>query len=328
MLDLPAAFDTLDHNLLVKRLRSYFGFSGIALQWFLSYLHGRSQRVIIGDTIFPPRYLEFGVPQGSILGPLLFTLYIAPLQDVILAYNLNYMFYADDSQVYIAINPNHPSDALTTLRQCVEHIFSWNTRNMLKSNPGKIEVLHFTSRFMKQPSFGDCITFAGTEINTTKKARNLGVIMDTNLSFSSHFNEICKKSTLAIRSIGRIRKYLSLGGLKMLVNTLVILRLDYCNCLLHGIPKYQTDQRDKLQRIQNTAARLVMGLKRSDHVTPILRNLHWLPVVKRIEFKILLITYKTIHGQPADYLKPLIEMYRPSWNFKISVTFTTLSSKS
>ena len=103
MLDLSAAFDTLDHNLLVKRLRSYFGFSGIALQWFLSYLHGRSQRVIIGDTIFPPRYLEFGVPQGSILGPLLFTLYIAPLQDVILAYNLKYMFYAEDSQVYIAV---------------------------------------------------------------------------------------------------------------------------------------------------------------------------------------------------------------------------------
>ena len=107
MLDLSAAFDTLDHTLLVERLRSYFGFSGTALQWFSSYLHGRSQSVIIGDTISPPRYLEFGVPQGSILGPLLFTLYIAPLQDVIQAYNLNCMFYADDSQVYSAINPNH-----------------------------------------------------------------------------------------------------------------------------------------------------------------------------------------------------------------------------
>ena len=80
-----------------------------------------------------------------------------------------------------------------------------------------------------------------------------------------------------------------------------------CNCLLFGIPKYQ---RDKLQRIQNTAARLVMGLKRSDHVTPILKNLHWLPVQKRIEFKILVVTYKTIHDQSADYLKPLIEMYQ------------------
>ena len=135
---------------------------------------------------------------------------------------------------------------------------------MLNSNPGKTEVLHFTSRFMKQPSFGDSITFVGTEINITKKARNLGVITDTTLSLSSNINEICKKSTLAIRSIGRIRKYLSLDGVKMLVNTFVILRSDYCNCLLHGIPKYQ---RDKLQRIQNTTARLVMGLKRPDHVT-------------------------------------------------------------
>ena len=240
MLDLSAAFVTLDHTLLVERLRSYFGFSGTALQWFSSYLHSRSQRVIIGDTISLPKYLGFGVPQGSILRPLLFTLYIAPLRDVIQAYNLNCMFYADDSQVYIAVNPNHPSDALTTLRQCVEHIFSWNTRNMLKSNPGKTEVLHFTSRFMKQPSFGDSITFEGTEIIITKKARNLGVVMDNNLSFSSHINEICKKSTLVIRSIGRTRKYLSLDGLKMSVNALVISRLDHCNCLLYGI-KYQTD---------------------------------------------------------------------------------------
>ena len=216
MLDLSAAFDTLDHHtLLIERLRSYFGFSDTALQWFSSYLHGRSQRVIIDDTISSPRYLELGVPQGSILGPLLFTLYIAPLQDVIQAYNLNCMFYADDRQVYIAVNPNHPSDALTTLRQCVEHIVSWNTRNILKCNPGKTEVLHFTSSFMKKPSlgvFGDSITFAGTEIIITKKARNLGAIIDNNLSFSSHINEIYKKSTLAIRSIGRIRKYLSLDG--------------------------------------------------------------------------------------------------------------------
>ena len=109
--------------------------------------------------------------------------------------------------------------------------------------------------------------------------------------------------------MGRIRKYLSLDELKMLVNVLVISRLDYCNCLLYGIPKYQ---RDKLQRIQNIAARLAMGVKRSDQATPILKNLHWLPVEKKIEFKILLITYKTIHGHSADYLKPLNEMYQLS----------------
>ena len=87
--------------------------------------------------------------------------------------------------------------------------------------------------------------------------------------------------------------------------------LDYCNCLLYGIAKYQ---RDKLQRIQNTAARLEMGLKRSDHVTP----MHWPLVEKRIEFKILLITYKTINGQSADYLKPIIEMYQPSRTLRLA----------
>ena len=86
-------------------------------------------------------------------------------------------------------------------------------------------------------------------------------------------------------------------------------QLDHCNYLLYSIPKYQ---RDKLQLIQNTATHLVMGLKRSDHVRPILKNLHWLPVEERIEFQNFLITYKTIYGQTADYLKPLIEMYQPS----------------
>ena len=87
-----------------------------------------------------------------------------------------------------------PSDALTTLRQCDEHIFSWNTRNMFKWNPGKTEVLHFTSRFMKQPSFGDSITFAGTEIIITKKAGNQRRFPHLNfqLTIKKHYSDIIK----------------------------------------------------------------------------------------------------------------------------------------
>ena len=134
--------------------------------------------------------------------------------------------------------------------------------------------------------------------------------MEKNLSFNKQVNETCKKlATLAIRSIGRIRKYLPYDGLKMLLNHLVISRFDYYNSLLYGIPKYQ---KDKLQRIQNTAARLVTGSRRSDHITPILKDLHWLPVEERINFKILLITYKILHGQSPKYLESLIEEYSPS----------------
>ena len=93
------------------------------------------------------------------------------------------------------------------------------------------------------------------------------------------------------------------------VNSLVISRLDYCNSLLYDIPKYQ---RDKLQRIQNTAARMITGARSSDHITPLLKSLHWLPVEARIHFKILLITYKILNGQSAGYLEPLIKDYHPS----------------
>ena len=105
LLDLSAAFDTLDHQILLSRLKSYFGFTGSVLQWFRSYLTNRSQKVVISEVASSLRQLEFGVPQGSILGPLLFVLYMAPLQDVISRHGLDCMFYADDTQLYIAINP-------------------------------------------------------------------------------------------------------------------------------------------------------------------------------------------------------------------------------
>ena len=146
MLDLSAAFDTLDHEILISRLRSYFGVSDTVLHWFSSYLSGRTQSVIIGKTTSNPRPVDFGVPQGSILGPLLCNLYVAPLQDIVAANNLDCMFYADDSQIYIAIKPNDQSSALATLRNCVNAVINWNTQNMLHCNPGKTEVIQFTSR--------------------------------------------------------------------------------------------------------------------------------------------------------------------------------------
>ena len=291
LLDLSAAFDTLDHSILLRRLETYFGFTGSVLEWFSSYLRGRSQSVMIGSTTSTSKSLEFGVPQGSILGPLLFILYIAPLQDVIATYNLSYMFYADDNQLYIAVNPKEtPQVSLDKLRECTQAILHWNTQNMLSTNPEKTEVIHFTSRFQKQPIALDTFKFANTDVTVSDKVRNLGVIMDKNLSFTNHINDMCKKATLAIRSIGRIRKYLPNDGIKRLVNALVMSRLDYSNSLLYGLPKYQID---KLQRLQNTAARLVAGTRRSDHIKPVLKDLHWLPIQSRIIFKILLMSCPT-----------------------------------
>lgn len=105
-------------------------------------------------------------------------------------YNLICMYYADDNQVFVSFKPNQPS-----MYNDAEHVFSWNNNTgVLKSNPEEAEVVHFTSRFPKQPSFGESITFAGTSIDIKKKARNLGIFMDNSLSFSAHINQVCKKA--------------------------------------------------------------------------------------------------------------------------------------
>ena len=139
--------------------------------------------------------------------------------------------------------------------------------------------------------------------------------LDKNLSLTYHINETCKKATNAIRSKGRIRKYITKENLKLLVNVLVISRLDYCNSILYGLPKQDLD---KLQRIQDTTARLITGSKRYEHIKPALRELHWLPVESRIIFKVLLITFKIIHGLCPAYLSSLLQLYQPQRSLRSS----------
>ena len=268
MLDLSAAFDTLDHEILISRLGSYFGFSDTVLRWFSSYLSGRTQSVIKGKTTSNPHPVDFGVPQGSILGPVLFTLYVAPLQDIVAAYNLNSMFYADDSQLYIAIKPNDQSSALVTLQNCVNAVINWNTQNMLLCNPGKTEVIQFTSRFVRNPVLSQ-FSFGNTTIELSDKVRDLGVILDKELNLRQHINDTCKKAISAIRSISRIRKYLSQSNLKRIVDAFVISRIDYCNSILYGLPIVE---HEKLERVQNIAARLITGSSRRDKLPQCLRT--------------------------------------------------------
>ena len=171
---------------------------------------------------------------------------------------INFIEYADNPD-----NPKLPSDQLTSCLQyhCILLLlliiiiipnYYYYTQNML-SNAEKTEVILFTSRFTKTPNI-EKLFFDSTVIELTEKVRDLGVILDKNLTPTYHINETCRKATNAIRSIGRIRKYLTNKNLKLLVNALVISRLDYCNSILYGLPKRQLE---KLQRVQNTAARLI-----------------------------------------------------------------------
>ncbi len=147
------------------------------------------------------------------------------------------------------------------------------------------------------------------DICATKSVRNLGVVYDSELLMEKHISQVSSSVNMHLRNIGRIRKYLTEEATKTLVHSLVISRLDYGNSLLYGLPKTQIG---RLQKIQNKAARLITRSPRSDHITPVLMQLHWLPVEQRIFFKIALQTYKAVNGLAPRYLCDLVTKYKPA----------------
>ncbi|KAI5622218.1 hypothetical protein C0J50_18226 [Silurus asotus] len=250
-LDLSAAFDTVNHKTLLSTLKS-LGICGTAWKWFATYLEGRSYQVTWRGSTSAPWRLTTGVPQGSVLGPLLFSLY------------------------------THSIDTTASARisACLSDISLWMRAHQLKLNPSKTELLVIPAT-----------------------ARNLGVTMDNELSFFPHVANVARSCRFLLYNIRRIRPFLSIQAAQVLVQSLVISRLDYCNSLLAGLP---LNAIRPLQMIQNAAARLVFNQPKFSHTTPLLRSLHWLPVAARIRFKTLMLAYKAKNGPAPSYLSDLI----------------------
>ena len=141
--------------------------------------------------------------------------------------------------------------------------------------------------------------------------------MDCHLSMDAHIKAICKKSYFHLRNLSKIRRYLSKDAQHKIVHAFISSNLDCNNALLYGLPKYQTD---KLQRIQNSSARLVTRTKKQDHITPVLKSLHWLPVQSRIIYKILTLTYRCLHQKAPEYLTALIHPHNPPRNLRSSTS--------
>ena len=217
---------------------------------------------------------------------------------------MNFHFYADDTQLYLSVAPDAPC-ALDPLLSCVSSIKHWMSENFLKLNEDKTEVLVIGSNEQRE-SIISRLGNLGKECNTSVK--NLGVIIDSELNFNTHINNVTKIAFFHLRNIARIRDYLSLDDAKTLIHAFVFSRLDYCNAILSGLPKKSTD---RLQLVQNAAARVLTKTKMREHITPVLASLHWLPVAFRIDFKILLLVYKALNGLAPSYLSDCLPRYVP-----------------
>ena len=307
LLDLSAAFDTIDHNILLHRLENVVGVSGSALSWFRSYLSGRYQLVNVNQASSSRSQVVYGVPQGSVLGPILFTLYMLPLGDIIRKHEINFHCYADDTQLYLSVKPDQ-TNHIGKLTACLKDIKTWMTLNYLLLNSEKTEFI-FIGPKRQRDSLSDGLgVLDDVSVVPSSRVRNLGVLFDQDLSFSAHVSQACKTAYFHLRNIARIRKILSKNDAEKLIHAFVSSRLDYCNSLLAACPKKTIK---KLQLVQNAAARLLTGTKRREHITPVLESLHWLPVEFRIQFKVLLLTYKARAGLAPAYLQQSLVPYQP-----------------
>ena len=209
-----------------------FGISGGALDWMKSYLRNRKQYVVISGERSAPKPLECGVPQGSYIGPKAFKRYSRPLGTIAHQHGLLYHIYADDTQLYIAFQPDCASslkDALHKIQAGVLDIKSWMTTNYLKLNEDKTEILIVSRKNVILPDGLQTIDIANAPIIPSVAVKNLGVIFDRSLSMDMQIASVCKKAFFEIHNISKIRKYLTADATKSLVHSYVISKLDYCN---------------------------------------------------------------------------------------------------
>ena len=303
LLDLSAAFDTVNHGTLLRRLEQLYGVTGNSLDWFRSYLTGRTASVNVAGMKSALVELSIGVPQGSILGPILFICYTKELELIAEKHGVAIHFYADDTQVYAAYSCDEFAALEKKLRACVADIQDWLTNNFLQLNPTKTEVLILSPRGDPEEKLIDL--FDGADpLPTAVSARNLGVRFDTKLNFDSHVSKVVRSCKATLVNLWRIAGKLSLKLRTTLVTSLIHGQLDFCNSLMMGMSKKNVNE---LQKVQNAAARFVFRQRRWRGTTELRKTLHFLPVERRIQFKVCVQVYKCLNGLAPEYLSSLLQ---------------------
>ena len=318
LLDMSAAFDTVDHNTLVEVLQNTFNISGSPLNWFRSYLSDRTLQVKINRSLSDVFNVPHGVPQGSCVGPIAFLAYIASLYDIISQYLVSVGGYADDNQIYLAFNPSDDSSiaqAIEKIETCISAVKLFLTERFLKFNDDKTDFIIIGTPQQLSKLSNINLKIGSATIYSSSSVNNLGVIFDQNLNMKSHINSISKSAYYQLSRIRQLRRYLDTKVAESLVHAFITSKLDYCNSLFYNLPQNLVN---KLQLIQNSAARIISYTPRFSHITPVLKSLHWLPVRYRITYKIALLTFKCLHNLAPDYLIDLVQPYAPTRTLRSS----------
>jgi len=221
--------------------------------------------------------------------------------------------YADDCQVYISVPVTEAAAAVDRFSSCVADVSTWLSSSRLdRLNPAKTVVICLGGREQVANITVDSISVLSPTVTTVASARDLAVVVDSQLTMSANVSSTCRSAYHQLRQLRLVVRSLSVDAAKTAVQSFVSTRLDYCNSLMYGIADRLMQ---RLQAVQNAGARLITVARRRDHISPVLRQLQWLAVRQRVQFKLAVLVFKTLHGQARQCLTDDCQLVAAAVNY-------------
>ena len=294
-LDLKKAFDTVDHEILLSKLNKY-GVQGTSYEWFKSYLDCRKQRCFVNGSLSGDHFLTCGIPQGTILGPLLFLIYINDLPNCLL--NSVPRMYADDTHLTFA--SNNILNINTVLNEDLARVEKWLIANKLTLNASKTEVMLIGSR-QRLSTFHNPLSLIvdGAPISQVSSTKSLGVHIDQNLSWNVHVEKLCKKIASGVGALKRARSFVPYETLRSVYMSLVQPHFDYWDSVWGNCTKALAN---KLQKLQNRAARILTHSNYDANADFLIQQIGWKKLHSQRSIHKAVMIYKSLNGLAPDYL--------------------------
>ena len=300
LLDFSNAFNTVNFDILLAILRS-LNISPTVIDWFRSYIHGRRQRIRVEDTLSSWCDVTAGVPQGGVLSPLLFSLFIHSITSDL---SSSYHLYADDLQIYCRAKTSDLSLAIGKINYDLDKICAWSRSFGLNVNPQKTQAIIIgSSRIRSRIDFEllPTIIFDGVQVPLSETVRNLGVLFDGTMSWKPHVAEVSRRVFAAYSSLRRLKNFLPTKTKITLAQSLLLPIIDYADTCY---PDLSGVLLNKIDRLQNLFIRFIFGLRKFDHISHHRSQLKWLPIRRRRDLHVLSLLYSILFNRYSPvYLK-------------------------
>ena len=300
-IDLSKAFDSIEHHTLLGKI-SRLGVSPAVHEWFRSYLADRSQYVRIGTTTSLTAPLTHRIPQGSVLSPLLFNIYTDSLSSIPESCSLK--SYVDDLKEYLSFSLPILYHSLSILEEDLHRVFEWCCKNSLLINPDKTKLMVIGSQqLLQQLDHIPSINFIGKTLEPVAQVEDLGTILDSKLKYNKHIQRLSSSCISKLCQINRVKNLFDQSTLINIINALVMSKVYYCSSIWSNTSE---ENIKKVQLIQNYAARVIVGnISKHDHVSPLLKELDWLPIKEHLQYRDTVLMYKCMYNQAPSYLSQM-----------------------